>query len=130
VTGPAADAVPGGAVPPRVLGRGLCIGVLGAWWAYLMVAPTLGLGWIDSWHNEQRAAQIVLLALSAAAFGVAMRDGALRHLLPPVPWPVAALFALGLASAALRASRTICAARCSLCQESIQPSPSVGATMR
>jgi O-antigen ligase len=39
-----------------------------AWLAYLMVAPTIGFQWIESWHNEQRAAQVVLLCWTAAAY--------------------------------------------------------------
>ena len=42
--------------------------VLLAWLIYLLVAPTIGFGWIDSWHNEQRAVQIVLLAFTAVAY--------------------------------------------------------------
>jgi O-antigen ligase len=44
--------------------------VLGLWLAYLLISPTIGLGWIDSWHNEQRAAQIVLLVLTTAVYVV------------------------------------------------------------
>lgn len=35
--------------------------------AYLFLSTTVGFHWIDSWHDEQRAAQIVLLAIVAAA---------------------------------------------------------------
>lgn len=42
--------------------------VLLAWLVYLLVAPTIGFGWIESWHNEQRAVQIVLLAFTALAY--------------------------------------------------------------
>ncbi len=44
--------------------------VIGLWLAYLLISPTIGLGWIDSWHNEQRAAQIVLLVLTTAVYVV------------------------------------------------------------
>jgi O-antigen ligase len=44
--------------------------VIGLWLAYLLISPTIGLGWIDSWHNEQRAAQIALLVLTAAVYVV------------------------------------------------------------
>ena len=44
--------------------------VLLAWLIYLLVAPTIGFGWIDSWHNEQRAVQVVLLACTAVAYCV------------------------------------------------------------
>ncbi|MFO0145235.1 MAG: O-antigen ligase family protein [Betaproteobacteria bacterium] len=39
---------------------------LGAWLLYLLIAPTVGFNWIDSWHNEQRAVQLVLLGASTA----------------------------------------------------------------
>lgn len=42
--------------------------VLLAWLIYLLVAPTIGFGWIDSWHNEQRAVQVVLLACTAVVY--------------------------------------------------------------
>lgn len=44
--------------------------VIGLWLAYLLISPTIGLGWIDSWHNEQRAAQIALLVLTTAVYAV------------------------------------------------------------
>ena len=44
--------------------------ILLAWLIYLLVAPTIGFGWIESWHNEQRAVQIVLLAFTAVAYCV------------------------------------------------------------
>lgn len=43
-------------------------GLLGLWAVYLLLAPTTGFYWIDSWHNEQRAVQIILLSLTAMAF--------------------------------------------------------------
>jgi O-antigen ligase len=42
--------------------------VIGLWLVYLLISPTIGLGWIDSWHNEQRAAQIALLVLTTAVY--------------------------------------------------------------
>jgi O-antigen ligase len=42
-------------------------GIAAAAAAYLLLATTIGFGWLDSWHDEQRAAQICLLALAAAA---------------------------------------------------------------
>ena len=39
----------------------------GLWALYLLLAPTTGFSWIESWHNEQRAVQIVLLSLTALA---------------------------------------------------------------
>ena len=44
--------------------------VLLAWLIYLLVAPTIGFGWIESWHNEQRAVQVLLLACTAVAYCV------------------------------------------------------------
>jgi len=43
-------------------------GVLATWAIYLLVAPTTGFFWLDSWHNEQRAVQLILLSLTAFAF--------------------------------------------------------------
>lgn len=42
--------------------------VLLVWLGYLLIAPTVGFNWIDSWHNEQRAVQTVLLAITAVAY--------------------------------------------------------------
>lgn len=39
--------------------------LLGGWFAYLLIAPTWGFSWIDSWHNEQRAIEACLLAGTA-----------------------------------------------------------------
>jgi O-antigen ligase len=62
-----------------------------------VLAPTTGFGWIDSWHNEQRAVQILLLALSAVGFCLAASlngqlAGKLTH-----PY-VLSFFGLGVAS--------------------------------
>lgn len=72
-----------------------------AWLAYLLIAPTIGFGWIESWHNEQRAVQVVLLACTAVAYcvmGLLMRseDSVSRWHFPV--WLLAFL-ALGLVSA-------------------------------
>jgi len=48
---------------------------LAGWLVFFLVTPTIGIGWIDSWHNEQRAVQIVLLGGSALALlALAMSD--------------------------------------------------------
>ncbi|MBA2548821.1 MAG: O-antigen ligase family protein [Burkholderiaceae bacterium] len=47
---------------------GFLVLILLSWLVYLLAAPTIGFKWIESWHNEQRAAQVVLLALTAAAY--------------------------------------------------------------
>jgi O-antigen ligase len=41
-------------------------GCVSAWLLYLLIAPTVGFNWIDSWHNEQRAVQLILLGASTA----------------------------------------------------------------
>lgn len=74
--------------------------VLLAWLVYLIVAPTIGFGWIESWHNEQRAVQIVLLAFTAVAYCLvgmltSGEAGARWHL----PTLLLAFLALGLISA-------------------------------
>ena len=84
--------------------------VLLAWLIYLLVAPTIGFGWIESWHNEQRAVQVVLLACTAVAYcvmGLLMRAGQ-----PIDRWHFSALLlaflGLGLVSA-LRAQFVLAA---------------------
>lgn len=42
------------AVPPTTW-------LLTAFFAYLFVAPAWGFYWVDAWHNEQRAVQVILL---------------------------------------------------------------------
>jgi hypothetical protein len=37
------------------------------WAAYFLLATSIGLAWIPSWHNEQRALQVALLFASAVA---------------------------------------------------------------
>jgi O-antigen ligase len=75
--------------------------VMAAWLIYFTFAPTVGFRWGSSWHNEQRAMQLVLLALScfvAALFSMSRRrsDGQVS----PHPLLTTALL-LGAASAAL-----------------------------
>jgi len=74
--------------------------LLGAWALYLLLAPTTGFSWIESWHNEQRAVQIVLLVLTAlltAVLTVFARDEVRARLQFPVWWWV--FVALGVVSA-------------------------------
>lgn len=76
--------------------------VLVAWLAYLLFAPTIGFNWIESWHNEQRAAQIALLAATAVVYVVvaALQVAGLgpHRLLRLLPIYLIAFFALGIAS--------------------------------
>jgi O-antigen ligase len=65
---------------------------------YLLVATTSGFNWIDSWHDEQRAAQLVLLGLAAAGSAVFAATGPSGMSLRAVA-PVAAVIALGAISA-------------------------------
>jgi O-antigen ligase len=62
--------------------------VLLAWLVYLLIAPTIGFSWIESWHNEQRAAQIVLLVITAASYLVTVhwpwKSGQTDRWLPPL----------------------------------------------
>jgi len=72
-----------------------------AWLVYLLAAPTIGFSWIESWHNEQRAVQIVLLVATAVAFCVHMvpqpRNAiTVPHGIPPL---ALTLFAIGTVSA-------------------------------
>lgn len=73
------------------------------WLVYLLVTPTVGLGWIDSWHNEQRAAQIALLCLTAVVYVVAglstdVNDAGIRWSFPPL---LLVFLAIGIVSALL-----------------------------
>lgn len=73
--------------------------LLAAWFLYLLLAPTVGFRWIESWHDEQRAVQVVLLAATALAFCAMLFDGRYRLQLPRIRWIVVAVFALGAVSA-------------------------------
>ena len=42
--------------------------ILLTWLVYLLITPTIGIAWIESWHNEQRAVQVILLACTAVAY--------------------------------------------------------------
>jgi len=71
------------------------------WLTYLLVAPTIGFHWIESWHNEQRAVEVVLLACTAIAYCmIGLLDhpeqSAARWYLPPI---LLAFLGLGLLSA-------------------------------
>ncbi len=72
-----------------------------AWLAYLLAAPTIGFNWIESWHNEQRAAQIVLLVATAAAFclQVFKQNGNAITAPRAIPPLALAFFAIGAVSA-------------------------------
>jgi len=74
--------------------------LLAAWFGYLLVSPTVGFGWIESWHNEQRAAQIALLSATPVAFAAMALDARYRRRLPRIGWIVGTVFALGALSAA------------------------------
>jgi O-antigen ligase len=78
-------------------------GILFAWLAYLLIAPTIGFNWIESWHNEQRAAQVLLLVCTAIAFipiAIACTPNAGQQTLQPwFPWWLFLVFALGAVSA-------------------------------
>jgi len=71
--------------------------LLAVWFAYLLIAPAWGFFWIDSWHNEQRAVEAILLA-ATAIFAVSARG--LRTALVPesvtgfLVWAVALLGAI------------------------------------
>jgi O-antigen ligase len=75
-------------------------GLLGLWATYLLLAPTTGFSWIESWHNEQRAVQIVLLSLTALVVAALLIAGpdALRARLH-LAWWWWAFIALGSTSA-------------------------------
>lgn len=75
--------------------RHLEAGCLLAWGAYLLFAPTVGVGLLDSWHDEQRAVQFGLLAITSGVF--ILRCLALG--VPQVSWPLIGVLALGLLSA-------------------------------
>jgi O-antigen ligase len=70
-----------------------------AWYAYLLVAPTLGVAWIDSWHNEQRMLEVLLLALGVPVLAAAALAPSWRRGLPGLHWTVPAVFFLGALSA-------------------------------
>jgi len=76
-----------------------CRLLFAAWLCYLLFAPTLGFDWIESWHNEQRALELILLGGTAAVFVFAMTIPAFRARLPRLQWPILAILALGCLSA-------------------------------
>jgi putative inorganic carbon (HCO3(-)) transporter len=74
--------------------------VLAVWYVYLLVASTNGFGWIDSWHNEQRAVQLILLlATGLVVLAVYLRSGGSQ--LPTFAWPLSVVVGAGLVSSAL-----------------------------
>jgi O-antigen ligase len=83
----------------RILER-LPAGVTAAAAAYLLIATTVGFYWLDSWHDEQRATQLVLLGvigLAAAWLAIARRPAVALRLAPAV----LVTLALGLVSSVL-----------------------------
>jgi O-antigen ligase len=76
--------------------------LLGGWFVYLLVAPTWGFFWIDAWHNEQRAVQVILLvatgvcAVSIARFRVVLVP---RSSAAYLVWAIALLGAVSAARA-------------------------------
>jgi len=83
----------------RILGR-LPVAATAAAAAYLLIATTVGFYWLDSWHDEQRAAQVVLLGvigLAAAWLAIARHPVAAVRLAPAV----LVTLALGVASSLL-----------------------------
>ncbi len=73
--------------------------LMGLWFAYLLLAPTVGFGWIESWHNEQRVIEVILLVLTMLWFGVAAPDADFRRRLPRLHWSGYTVFTLGAISA-------------------------------
>ena len=67
---------------------------------HLLVSPTIGFGWIHSWHNEQRAVQVVLLCASTLPFALfaLFRPDALAGSRRTY-WLVFVFLAIGLVSA-------------------------------
>jgi O-antigen ligase len=71
--------------------------VLSAWLIYFLFGSTNGFNWIDSWHNEQRAAQLLLLLVTAATLGV-LCASPVADALPSFSWPLWVVVLAGLAS--------------------------------
>jgi O-antigen ligase len=78
--------------------------ILLAWLVYLLISPTIGFSWIESWHNEQRAVQIVLLSSTALAYGVLGLVPGKRQ--DEVRWTLPAALIVFLALGALSALRS------------------------
>jgi len=66
---------------------------LGAWFIYLLVGPAWGFYWIDSWHNEQRAVQVILLAATGLVAALVPR---FRHALVAPSVTTLCLWLVGL----------------------------------
>lgn len=71
--------------------------VLAVWFTYLLFASTNGFAWIPSWHNEQRAVQLVLL-LGTALVVLAVYLGSGLRELPMFPWPFWVVLSAALVS--------------------------------
>jgi O-antigen ligase len=91
---------------PQRIALVLAYSLMALWAGYLLLAPTTGFAWIESWHNEQRAVQVVLLSLTALVIASLTITGSdkLRTWLQ-LPWWWWAFVALGCASALLSAFR-------------------------
>lgn len=75
------------------------LSLLAGWFGYLLVAPTWGFGWVEAWHNEQRAVQTILLGLVGIVTAAVPR---LRTALVPrtgIGYAAWVLVAIGLTSA-------------------------------
>ncbi len=75
-------------------------GLVTLWGIYLLLAPTTGFDWIDSWHNEQRSVQVILLALTGMVYAAmtVFAPTQWRELLK-LPWWWLAFLAIGITSA-------------------------------
>lgn len=73
------------------------------WYVYVLLAPTSGFYWVDSWHNEQRAVQIVLLITTAVAMTALAVDRSWLQVVPPPPSTLVVLVGIGCVSALLSA---------------------------
>jgi putative inorganic carbon (HCO3(-)) transporter len=74
----------------------LALACVACWLIYLLIAPTAGFSWIDSWHNEQRAVQLALLAASTLVASALLVSG----LIAVSPWLLGVVL-VGCVSSAL-----------------------------
>lgn len=79
---------------------GLAAGATCAFWfLYFVVATTSGFGWQTTWHNEQRAAQIVLLSATALVAAWSLRHISAVNFFLGIPRSLWWFLALGLIAA-------------------------------